>query len=84
MPSLSQVTTFKFKDKIFSQKKAKQRSFFKMQQLIEVDVYKGVWSMNKPTNKQDDERKIKCKNLVAIVCEQWTSQQLKTKVTKIK
>jgi hypothetical protein len=55
-----------------------------MQQLIEVDVYKGVWSMNKPTNKQDDERKIKCKNLVAIVCEQWTSQQLKTKVTKIK
>ncbi len=42
MPSLSQVTTFKFKDKIFSQKKAKQRSFFKMQQLIEVDVYKGV------------------------------------------
>lgn len=82
MPLLSQVSTFKFKDKKFHKKKAKQSSLFKMQQLIEIDACKGVWSVNKPTTKQDDIRKIKCKNLVAIVCEQWTSQQLENKVTK--
>ncbi len=29
----------------------KQSSLLKMQQLIEVDACKGVWSMNKPTTK---------------------------------
>jgi hypothetical protein len=82
MPSLLEVATFKFKDKIFSQKKAKQSSLFKMQQFIEVDTCRSVWSMNKPRTKQDDRRKIKCKNLMAIMCEQWTSQQLENKVTK--
>ncbi len=42
MPSLLEVATFKFKDKIFSQKKAKQSSLFKMQQFIEVDTCRSV------------------------------------------
>ncbi len=42
MPLLSQVSTFKFKDKKFHKKKAKQSSLFKMQQLIEIDACKGV------------------------------------------
>ncbi len=41
----------------------------------------GVWTMDKPTTKkQSDRRNIKCKDLVIVICEQWTTQQLKNKM----
>jgi hypothetical protein len=42
-----------------------------------------VWIMNKPIAwKQINRRKIKCKNLVDVMCEQWTRQQQENEMIK--
>ncbi len=44
-----------------------------------------LWTINKPiAKKQGDRRKIKCKNLVNVVCEQWTNQQQENKMIEKK
>ncbi len=40
-----------------------------------------LWTMNKPiTKKQGNRKRTKCKNLINVVCEQWTNQQQENKM----